>query len=121
MIDLPPPNSPIKHLEIIWLKTSCAYACFDETIMADTDWDYMAKNLVARASEWSPYFRNAIKPMLDSDVGATSSGINWEKGLPLVFYMAMVKEYGRDPLGLGLRDGSPRMSNRSGAPRKGSQ
>lgn len=77
MIPCPPPGSPIRTLELIWLYTACAYNCFDETIMADEDWDQMAKELGSRRREWTSFFKHAL-PEPDYPVQTTSMGIDWE-------------------------------------------
>jgi len=75
-------GTPIKDLERLWLDTSCAYACLDETMMADEDWDQMTKELWDRRSEWSPYFKEAVPASCVES--STASGVNWDEGLPQI-------------------------------------
>jgi hypothetical protein len=96
----PPPTT--RALEHLWLRTACAYECFDETLMPDTEWDIMAKDLNERRLSWSPYFTAVIPGGRGGDynVGTTASGIDWHWGLAKVFYEALAGSYGRDPLGI---------------------
>lgn len=97
----PPPSSPIKDLERLWLLTCCTYELFDEETMEDRYWDAFAKNLNDRRQEWSPYFIHAL-PFTDFNVGVTGSGVDWTRNtVARVTYEACVAFYGRDPLGLG--------------------
>lgn len=90
MIPRPLPNSPIRTLERIWLYTSCAYNAFDETLMADEDWDLMAKELDERRREWTPYFRWSL-PDKDYPVQTTSMGIDWRVGLARMFFQELAE------------------------------
>jgi hypothetical protein len=103
VIPLPDLTSPnIKPLEVTWLVTTCAYECFDETQMADTDWDKLGQALHERRHQWSPYFASAIPGGREGDFnpGTTGSGLDWRKGVCRVFYAGLVGVYGRDPLGI---------------------
>lgn len=102
MIPLPPPNSPIKDLERLWLRTAVAYEQFDENLMEDHDWDKFAKELNDRRSEWSPYFANSIPGGREGDfnVGTTASGVDWRQSPARLFYLEACGRFGGDPLGL---------------------
>lgn len=102
MLPRPKPGAPIKELENLWLRTAVAYEQFDETLMADTDWDHFAKELNDRREEWSPYFNQAVPGGRSGEfnVGTTASGVDWSKGPQRLFYEAAVGVWGRDPLGI---------------------
>ena len=85
MIPRPPSGTPIRVLERLWLDTACLYEEFHETVMADTDWDLMAKELNDRREEWSPYFHWCL-PSREYNPGTTASGIDWSKGIPRLVY-----------------------------------
>ena len=96
----PPANAPTRDLERLWLLTCCTYELFDEETMEDRYWDKFAKGLQERRAEWSPYFLHCL-PYEHFDVGATGSGVLWEKNtVAKLVYLDCVAFYGRDPLGL---------------------
>jgi hypothetical protein len=85
VILLKPPlasNTPIKTLEVLWLDCTCAYDQLDETLMEDTEWDFLTKELLDREAEWSPYFKESVPR--DCIASSTSSGINWKEGVPAI-------------------------------------
>lgn len=88
LLGLPPLNAPIKSLERLWLDTVCIYDQFNDNVMADTDWDAMAKALNERKAEWSPYFKHALgaDKWEAWDVGTTGAGVDWTQGIPLLVY-----------------------------------
>lgn len=84
-------NAPIGDLERLWLETSCYYAVFNETVMADEEWDQMAVELWERRTELSAFFTNAVGlpwPAVTAEEGEnplkTAMGVNWELGLPAI-------------------------------------
>jgi hypothetical protein len=70
-------------LERLWLDTACLYEVFDVTVMEDSAWDQVGKELWERREEWTPYFKHSL-PSPDFNPGTTASGVNWRKGLPLM-------------------------------------
>lgn len=84
-------NSPIKELEVLWLDCTCAYDQLDETMMEDTDWDFLTVELREREAEWSPYFKEAVPR--DCIESSTSSGIVWTEGIPAIALKTLKNEY----------------------------
>jgi len=82
--------APIKDLERLWLECTCAYDQLDDNIMEDTLWDKLTQELRERQEEWSPYFREAVPS--DCIESSTSSGIDWEYGLPLIVKQGLEKD-----------------------------
>lgn len=105
-------GAPLGDLERLWLETSCYYACFNETVMEDTLWDLMAKELWdRREEEWqdgslkrhglSPYFCDCLGlpwPISDwqgdpsENPIKTAMGVNWDEGLGAIVREGIAKE-----------------------------
>jgi len=94
-------QAPITDLERLWLETTCYYAVFDDNVMEDTLWDYMAVELWERRLEISPYFAHAVGlpwpcPMEFGEEGEnplkTAAGVDWEKGLPAIVVEGIRKD-----------------------------
>lgn len=89
-------QAPLNDLERLWLETSCYYAVFNETVMEDTLWDLLARELWERREEtWkdtsrgkvlglSPYFCHAVGLPWPVSKGRyceeSQSHVPWEEG-----------------------------------------
>jgi hypothetical protein len=93
-------SAHIQDLERLWLETSCWYACFDETVMRDEEWDQLAVELWERKAQLSPYFCHATGlewPVKDrrwkqENPLKTTMGVDWDSGLPAVVFESIMKD-----------------------------